>query len=236
MNPIAILQQFKLKVQNWFIPAEGISQSKQKWNELAKKNARYFVLSNYGEQITEECFSEEGKHDYEQLIASDGLLHQILGNYAERTMLEIGCGLGRLTQFLSMHFKEVIGVDISEEMLTQARLRMGKHPNVKLLVGNGQQLDVSDMSVDFVFSFIVFQHMPDVATVRSNLIEAARVLKPGGVAKIQLRGVEVSKEEWYYGPSFNHEGVLDLLKNLPIQLVREEGEGEKYYWITFLKK
>ena len=39
------------RLLNIFLPNETITGSKEKWNRLAKKNARYFVLTDYGEKI-----------------------------------------------------------------------------------------------------------------------------------------------------------------------------------------
>ncbi len=85
--------------------------------------------------------------------------------------------------------------------------------------------------MDLVFSFIVFQHMPSREIIRKNIEEIARVLKSDGIAKIQLRGIPVSKGNWYYGPSFNSADVQDLISGLPLSLLNIEGEGNKYFWV-----
>lgn len=223
---------------NAVVSAEDITTSKQKWNTLAKKNARYFVLSAHGEDVSEEQFQADGATDYQALVQSDELLSHTLGDFSTKSVLEIGCGIGRITEFFSDNFKEVVGVDISEEMIAQARKRLSTKKNVSLISTDGLTYPLPDASVDFVFSFIVFQHMPDAETVESNVREICRVLKSGGIAKIQLRGVplQVSKKQWYYGVSFDHDKVIQLLKGLPVQLVREQGIGERYYWITFIKE
>ncbi len=104
------------------------------------------------------------------------------------------------------------------------------------MVSDGQTYPLEDASTDFVFSYIVFQHMPDTATVRKNFEEIARVLVAGGVAKIQLRGVEVKKGDWFYGPSFTHDEMLAVIEGLPFTVLREEGVGERYYWILLQKQ
>lgn len=223
---------------NAIVPAEDIIASKQKWNILAKKNARYFVLSAHGEDVSEEQFQSDGAQDYNALVQSDELLAKTLGNFSTKSVLEIGCGIGRITEFFSDNFKEVVGVDISEEMISQARKRLSAKKNVSFVATDGLTYPLPDTSVDLVFSFIVFQHMPDVATVESNIREICRVLKSRGIAKIQLRGatLQVSKKQWYYGVSFDHDKVVQLLNGLPVQLIQEQGIGERYYWITFIKK
>ncbi len=229
------IKQAFVRLYNRLMPTEDINQSKEKWNSLAKDNARYFVLSNYGKEISEEVFREEGEADYKALVAEDSLIKESLGDFSTKRVLEIGCGIGRLTEFFADDFASVVGIDISEEMIEQGKKRVEGKKNISLVVGDGQTYPLGDASIDFVFSYIVFQHMPDAATVRKNFEEIARVLVTGGIAKVQLRGVEVKKGEWFYGPSFNHAGVLEILEGLPFELIREEGEGERYYWITLRK-
>jgi len=220
------------KLYNTFVPDESLVSSKSKWNGLAEKNARYFVLSDQGEQIGEEEFRAAGLRDFERYIAQDSLLLKELAPFASRTVLEIGCGLGRISDPLSTHFQDVTGLDISEEMIRRARQRLGERPNLKLLPTNGVDYPVADGSIDFVFSYIVFQHMPSREVIQGNLREVSRVLKRGGIAKIQLRGLPVRKSRWFYGPSITPTLFRQMTKELPVTVLREEGIGEKYYWVT----
>ncbi len=228
-----MLGQFWNKLYNTLIPDESLSSSKSKWNDLAEKNARYFVLSDQGEQIGEEEFRAAGQRDFERYIAQDPLLLEELAPFASRAVLEIGCGLGRITDFVSAHFQQVTGLDISEEMIRRATQRLGNRPNLRLLPTNGLDYPVADNSIDLVFSFIVFQHMPSLKVIQGNLCEISRVLKLGGLAKIQLRGLPVRKSRWFYGPALTPVRLRQLIGDLPLVVLREEGVGEKYYWVTF---
>lgn len=229
------IKQAFVRLYNRLLPTEDINQSKEKWNTLAKDNARYFVLSTHGTDISEDLFREEGEQDYKTLVAEDSFLKEALGGFSSKRVLEIGCGIGRLTEFFASDFASIVGIDISEEMINQGKDRLQGKSNISLVVGDGQTYPLPDASIDFVFSYIVFQHMPDTATVRKNFEEIARVLNKGGVAKIQLRGVEVKKGEWFYGPSFTHAEAMAVLEGLPFEIIREEGEGQRYYWITLRK-
>ena len=54
------------------------------------------------------------------------------------------------------------------------------------VLGDGAHLTgVADGTADFVVSFTVFQHIPDVDVIDGYLAEAARVLRPGGVVAFQ---------------------------------------------------
>lgn len=222
------------RVANSFKKNETIQESKNKWDDLAKKNAKYFIMSDYGEDISDERFRDTGKTDVETLVLSDSTI-TLLQPFADKTLLEIGCGTGRLTEFIAAKFKNVIGVDISNEMITEGKKRLSHLGNITLFATDGVSYPVTDNTVDCVFSFIVFQHMPTPEIVRKNIEEIARVLKTGGIAKIQLRGIPTEKGQWYYGPSFTCADLPTLVDGLPLIIIKTSGEHTRYFWV-YLKK
>src|ERR1700674_3587430 len=114
-----------------------------------------------------------------------------------RRAAEIGCGVGRMTRMLSKIFGHVTGVDISEEMIRQARQNTADLDNVDLVLGDGCTLaGLPGESYDFAFSFIVFQHIPAYSVMASYCREVFRVLKPGGLFTFQAQGyTDLSREE-----------------------------------------
>ena len=94
--------------------------------------------------------------------------------------------MGRLLRPLSFAVARAIGVDISPEMIARAREALADRDNVALAVTDGRLPGVGDATLDFVTSFIVFQHVPSRAVVYRYLREAARVLKGGGVLRFQV--------------------------------------------------
>jgi len=219
---------------NSLLPGESIVESKDKWNRLSKENARYVVMTDFGEGITEEQFRLSGKGDYESLVKEDEILRS-LSDWKNKKILEIGCGIGRITEFLSGAFGEVSGVDISEEMIQTGKKRLAEKTNVHLHSTDGLEYPFPNTSFDMVFSFITFQHMPDKNTVRKNIEEVTRVLKSDGIAKIQLRGLPTKKSEWFYGPSFTPNEAKKMIKGLPVDIIKMDGEGQRYFWV-WLKK
>ncbi|MDP3956285.1 MAG: class I SAM-dependent methyltransferase [bacterium] len=230
------LKKRAIRLGNLVRRSESLSESKKKWNELAKKNARYFVLTNYGENISEDIFSKEGQRDYENHIASDEIIKEKIPDSQIACALEIGCGIGRTTEFIARDFGDVYGIDISEEMIAAAEERLAGLSNIKFVATDGITIPFPDNMFDLIFSFIVFQHMPNKETVERNINEVARTLKPGGIAKIQLRGVPVSKSNWFYGPAFTEDDVLKLLRNRQLNLIKTEGADKKYFWIWLAKE
>ena len=103
---------------------------------------------------------------------------------ADGVAVEIGCGAGRLMLPLMERFDSVIGLDVAPRMIDHARAYLGPLGDVRLI---GDAFPVGDASADVVFSFTVFQHIHDLSTIRHYLKETARILAPGGIARIQTR-------------------------------------------------
>ncbi|KKS14298.1 hypothetical protein A2617_03840 [Candidatus Daviesbacteria bacterium RIFOXYD1_FULL_41_10] len=92
------------------------------------------------------------------------------------TVLDIGCGAGRLENFLAGQFKRCIGIDIAPSMIKLAKKYVGKK-NVEFYAGNGKDLkNFDDETFDLVFSMLVFQHLPRKIFL-NYLKESYRVLK-----------------------------------------------------------
>ncbi len=132
------------------------------------------------------------------------------------------------------------GVDISPVMIEKSKIYSADTPNVRTALTNGTFAYLADASLDFVFSFIVFQHIPDRAPIRRYVEEAARVLKPGGVFRFQLDGRWWWKHhdggpDTYQGVKFSPEDVSALLAGTPFSIVDEWGAEGHYHWITARK-
>jgi len=220
---------------NTLLPGESITASKKKWNKLANDNAKYYVLTDLGEQITEEEFQKAGEKDFTELIARDLQIKEKLGDFKTKTALEIGCGIGRITEFIAQNFAQVFAIDISEGMIKEGRNRLKNYSNIDFIAGDGNTYPLKDNSIDFVFSYIVFQHMPNKKVVESNIREIKRVLKTGGLAKIQVRGLPTSKRNWFYGPSFSKDEIIHLIASCDLDLIKTEGENKRYFWLWFQK-
>ena len=104
---------------------------------------------------------------------------------ATLTALEIGYGGGRLLNAAASFFGRVIGIDVHDEQEAVAALLAScGRENVELVRTDGRTIPVSDESVDVVYSFIVFQHLPSVDAFERYLSETNRVLRYGGVAQL----------------------------------------------------
>ena len=163
------------------------------WNFLAKRNSRYFIYSDKGNKITEETFKKSGFKDTMKLIIEDELINK------SGVLLEIGCGTGRMTEYMAGNFYEVIGTDISIEMIKQGRERMKDLNNVLLIETDGSTLPIEDNLIDTAFSYLVFQHFRTRKMIKDNFAEVYRVLKPGGIFKVLVRTDKVVIHKWWSG-------------------------------------
>jgi ubiquinone/menaquinone biosynthesis C-methylase UbiE len=153
------------------------------WDEKALENAMYYISSyrSYDDQDPEE-FWRWGRILAKRFLDESGI--SFSGN---ESVLEIGCGIGRMTVYFAEHFKHVCGIDVSGKMIAQARDNLSELKNVSLDIGNGHDLSLyDDESFDMVFSYITFQHIPDADITCNYIREAGRVLRSGGYFYFQV--------------------------------------------------
>lgn len=94
-------------------------------------------------------------------------------------LADVGCGPGYLLTLLRKKFPDLglIGVDISDEILTQARDNLVHYHNIDFKVAGSQGLPFASDSLDFVVSTLSLHHW---SKPREAFGEFYRVLKPGG--------------------------------------------------------
>src|ERR1700690_2471344 len=103
------------------------------WNRRAAEDANYYVAFGRRRQSEEEFFSTAAG-TVQQLLPE---LRRFTGRDAA---LEIGCGPGRLMRPLSRYFKEIHGVDVSDDMIRLARERLARTTNAFPQHGSGSDL------------------------------------------------------------------------------------------------
>jgi SAM-dependent methyltransferase len=168
-------------MSRWF------TRQQRAWNDLAALDPHWAILSHAGRKHRgwdSESFFATGEREVDSMLAVAGEL----GKPANRTAaLDFGCGLGRLTHALSCHFDRVIGVDISESMITQARELSEGKSNCAFMVGEDKGLAMIETdSIDLIYSNLVLQHLPSRGLICEYLGEFLRVAKPQGLVVFQL--------------------------------------------------
>lgn len=164
------------------------------WNDRAREDAFHYIAS-WRQDWTEQDFFDSGEKDYGLMVAP--VLARRSWQPAGKTVLELGCGAGRMTRAFAARFARVVAVDISTEMLARATGLLGEAANVTWTLCNGSDLSgVPDQSVDLAFSYIVLQHMPARELTIKYISELLRVLKPGGLFLFQFNGLQRPTMNW----------------------------------------
>lgn len=127
---------------------------------------------------------EKGYRDFSNSILTTEV-RKILNHPEENTALEIGYVGGRILNAACDYFQQVIGIDIHEEQgKVDTFLKSQGKTNFKLIEAPGRTIDVESETIDFIYSFIVLQHLPTFEVFASYVKETYRSLKPGGVAQL----------------------------------------------------
>ena len=103
---------------------------------------------------------------------------------ADHTGLDLGCGTGYFsTRLQQLSGDDVVGFDLAEGMLSQARACSQGNENTRWLCGDAENLPLQDNSMDWVFSSFALQWCGDI---RRAFEESFRVLKRGGYLLLSM--------------------------------------------------
>lgn len=103
-----------------------------------------------------------------------------------RTILDFGCGCGRVLRHLSgLEHSHLHGCDYNPDLVRwcQDHLPFASVDRNELV----PQLDYPEHHFDFIYALSVFTHLPETLQ-RAWALELARVLKPGGYLLITTQG------------------------------------------------
>src|SRR5580704_12420255 len=225
--------------------AEAISLEQQlenmrrDWDQRARENARHYVATGKDDWSDDEFFrSGEASAEGDILNDTDNVFQG--KDPKQMRVLEIGCGAGRVTRALGRIFGEVHGVDVSGEMVGQARAAVADMPHVHVYQNNGFDLSViPPLEFDFAYSFIVFQHVPSRDIIENYVREVGRLLRVGGLFKFQVQGnlrVPTSPEETWLGVPYSEAQAKDMAQRCGFEPRYMHGAGEQYFWLWFFKK
>jgi len=93
---------------------------------------------------------------------------------ADDIVLDVGIGTGAVASSLAPFVNEVIGIDISPDMIAHIGRKLD---DIKCRIMDVVELDFADDSFDLVTARMVFHHISDINKASRNIF---RVLKPGG--------------------------------------------------------
>jgi len=211
---------------------------KKDWNERTKFDLLFVIA--YGNLKNENKFWKSGEYDCNNILGIDSSRYpKIIHNNKPENMkiLEIGCGIGRILIPMSKIFGDVVGIDVSSEMVSLSQKYIANIENCTILENDGTDLALfSDNCFDFCYSFIVFQHIPDKNIIKNYIQEVSRILKPGCLFRFQIRGIIDSKPKeitTWDGVQFNSDEIHEIAQNNDFEIIEEGNDKDEYYWLTF---
>ncbi|HEY2018821.1 MAG TPA: class I SAM-dependent methyltransferase [Bryobacteraceae bacterium] len=166
-------------------PARDLERVRKQWTTLGERDPLWAILSRPDKQKggwDRADFFKTGVVEVQEVLDKAQRLAPVNFNGA----VDFGCGVGRLSQALSAHFQRVVGIDIAESMILQARELNGFPERCEYIHNVAADLSIlEDGSADFIYSNITLQHVvPELA--RRYIREFFRVSRPGGHVIFQL--------------------------------------------------
>lgn len=166
-----------------------------------------------------------------------------ISDLENKVALDYGCGsLGRYTIELSKRFSFVWGVDISSEAVSKAKKesQLRGVRNVSFMQNDGVSLPIPSDSIDFIFSNLVLQHIGDIQVNYILASEFIRVLKPGGLMRIEYLDGSQRKEDSHQSPAEGNGITMDDLNRMyPVSAgvkIESISEGHPWLWVTITKE
>ncbi|HVO99502.1 MAG TPA: class I SAM-dependent methyltransferase [Bryobacteraceae bacterium] len=218
-------------------PLDIAARMREDWNARAREDAGYYVAFGRRDQDDAEFYATAT----EMVSSLETELRRVpMAERGDWRALEIGCGPGRLMRPMSRHFVQIDGVDVSDEMIALARQRLSDLPNAHPHHTDGASLSLfEDETFSFVYSYAVFQHIPSREVVLQYLREIHRVMKTGGLARLQFnglpQGVGLAYDTWA-GARFSSNEIMEFAREHDFQVLALEGVGTQYMWTSWLKR
>lgn len=161
------------------------SNTDREWEKFGATDPYFGVITtskyrmvNMSEEDREDFF--RSGHDYIKSIL-ESIKKHVDPSFAPKKALDFGCGVGRLVIPLAKVAEDVVGVDVSDSMLSVAKANC-EQLSIKnaTFIKSDDELSLLTDTYDLIHSFIVFQHIPARRGMRifENLLTR---LQKGGV-------------------------------------------------------
>ena len=168
-------------------------------------------------------------------------MYKYLGNPYNKNCLEIGFGGGRLINAAMKVFSHSFGIDILDEVSKNKTKNILSELNDNdnfTLINRDNKSDIESKSIDFIYSFIVFQHFHHINEIYNYVNFSKRVLKDDGCGIFYFGRNDINNKDYVcYNEIPNPRGCsLYLSKNFAINILKskfdiiEVGEVTKKPW------
>jgi ubiquinone/menaquinone biosynthesis C-methylase UbiE len=124
---------------------------------------------------------------------------------SNETVLDLGCGTGFLFQHINKNVGFLVGVDVSQNALREAKKRTENNQNIALVRADADNIPFPENIFDKIFAITVLQNMPDPI---KTITEMKRVSKPEAI--FAVTGLK---------KKFTQESFVDLLERAHLKVV-----------------
>ena len=170
-------------------------------------------MTNDVEKFVRFCESDFGKRVLEKEV--EFVYRELKGS---QRIIDVGCGIGQFEQVLPS--LNIVGLDISEEMLEEAR----KRSNKTFVLGSAESLDFGDSTFDAVFYIATLEFIGDY---QKAIQEAYRVTKPNGKLLVMM----LNPESEYFHEHFQREdSYFRRIRHTNLREIRDY--TSRFYEIT----
>jgi ubiquinone/menaquinone biosynthesis C-methylase UbiE len=158
-QPVKFVQGTNREIEIFSTAGENID------NEVVKSfGDEWLKFHDFSDEIIKECAEEYFDILDESILNKD--------SYA----LDVGCGTGRWTKYLSKRAGFIEAIDPSNAIIAADKL-LGKIPNVRLSKASTETIPFEDETFDFAMSIGVLHHIPDTQQAMKDCVKK---VKTGG--------------------------------------------------------
>jgi ubiquinone/menaquinone biosynthesis C-methylase UbiE len=203
--PDLIYRRRKISYANAMPDAKPTPQ--QFWSDRAKQHGEYSVFNM--------------RHPRAKIDQVTAGLKKRLTPYlqkhlqpADKTLLDFGCGYGRLTTFLAQFVTgNVYGADPTAELLEIAvKIFPPPPPRVQFLLLNKQRLDLPDKCIDVVFTWSVLGGITDDAALTATLAELKRITSANALFFLVENTARLKDSHyWHYRDEKTYQKLFDFV-------------------------
>jgi SAM-dependent methyltransferase len=227
------------------------------WDRMGSEDPLWAVATapQYkGGKWDPEIFFESGRNQVDAILQHA----DSLGQHPMGTAFDFGCGVGRLSQALTEHFEQVVGIDIAPSMIAEAHGWNRQGEKVKYVLNEKPNLSLfDDRSFDFIYTEITLMHMEPRYSM-AYISEFFRIARRGALVVFHIVGTtqrqkmreRIPRPILYFGNKLRtlrapmmeiygleRRDVADLVSRaggtmLDIQEWQNQGRMERRYWAT----
>ena len=172
--------------------AAGQTSERQASGDDVVRTTGWVFNNETGSELTLEQFVATGDSEVPAYLTVFGLRTPDADGRVneDKTLVEIGCGIGRMTCAFTREYGTVVACDLDAGFLERCIETVGQFGKVDRLrtshVIDGHTLDLPPDSADVTFSYITLQHC-EVDDALELTSEAVRITRPGGTVVLNYR-------------------------------------------------